>query len=278
MGQQEKAQMYNALKEAGVPLEKHYRNYTEDELRPAYTRLLELQAQEVPGVEAPEPTQAHVTHQLDEALGDEPVDPEAAAFFGFGDPAPEPEAPVAGEKLYPGTEEIAPATVPMRAADPNEMAGQRLNQQELSEPIRTDEQGRVWFQEEVLKPAYPKPRGRRVLQYVDTGTKTVRAKAGDFVETFEVAGDQQRISEVRVTLPSYQVGLYADPRFPFRVWTYNGKNGFDYFEVQEFYGGAELVPAEIKRTYVENVLCYDIRTTVRAIEQEARHLQLQGKI
>ena len=44
--------------------------------------------------------------------------------------------------------------------------------------------------------------------------------------------------------------------------------------VQEFYGGAEMVPADIKRIYVSHMLCYDIRTVIRAIESEYRREQL----
>ena len=83
---------------------------------------------------------------------------------------------------------------------------------------------------------------------------------------------------MKITLPSYQVGIYRDPRFPFKVYTYGGVNGFDLFGVQEFYGGPELVPASIKRMYVSNVLCYDVRTTIQAIEAEARQLALAGRI
>jgi hypothetical protein len=138
---------------------------------------------------------------------------------------------------------------------------------------------RVWYQEEVRKPATPQPRGRRVLQYTNPGTetKTITLEDGT-IESFEVAGRGTRTAEVKITMPSYQVGIYADPRFPFKVYTYGGVNGFDFFEVQEYYGGAELVPATIKRMYVANVLCYDIRTTVQAIEAEARQLALQGRI
>lgn len=169
---------------------------------------------------------------------------------------------------------------PLKDRDPNEMAGQRLNSKDEDEPIRTDEQGRVWYQEEVTKPSYPKPRGRRVLTYMDSGVQQQTVTNGQYQETFEVAGDPSnaRPAEVKITLPSYQVGIYRDPRFPFKVHTYNGLEGFDLFEVQEYWGGAELVPAEVKRIYVENVLCYDIRTTVRAIESEYRRLQLAGKV
>jgi len=133
------------------------------------------------------------------------------------------------------------------------------------------------IQEEVKKPAYPKSRGRRVLKYMDTGVQKQTVKAGDYTEEFEIPGDpaNARPAEVRITLPSYQVGISIDPRFPmFKIITYNGNEGFDLFDVQKFYGGAELVPAEIKRKYVENTLCYDIRTVVRAIETEYRQLVL----
>ena len=39
-----------------------------------------------------------------------------------------------------------------------------------------------------------------------------------------------------------------------------------------------MVPDEIKRTYVGNDLCYDIRTTIRAIQAAYRRLQLNGGI
>lgn len=259
MSQSDKARYYQALKAAGVQFTKHYREYSTDQLQQAYLKLND--GQDLPAPEQavqqplPEP-------QLEQAA---PVDPEAAAFFGF-------EAPPQ-EQLSP------PAAAPVAAkADPNEMPGQRLNSKAEDEPIRTDDDGRVWYQEEVLKPAYPKPRGRRVLKYLDPGAKEVTVKAGEYSETFEVAGDpaNARPAEVKITLPSYQVGIYKDPRFPFKVVTYNGNNGFDLFDVQNFYGGAELVPPEIKRTYVENVLCYDIRSVVAAINAEFRQQQLTG--
>ena len=68
------------------------------------------------------------------------------------------------------------------------MPSQRLNTQGEDEIIRIDEQGRQWLQEEVRKPAYPKPRGRRVLTYMETGTQTQTVKNGEYVESFEVAG------------------------------------------------------------------------------------------
>lgn len=259
MSQSEKAAYFRALKDAGVEFERHYREYTTEELKEAYAPLAAANGWDAtPRVEQPE--QPELDLGLGEPLpvaGDDPdLDAAAQSFFGLQRP-----------------------TVPQRAADPNEMAGQRLNTKAEDEPIRIDELGREWFQEEIRKPSYPKPRGRRVLTYTDSGVSQETVKNGDFIESFEVAGTGRgRTAEVKITLPSYQVGTYKDRRFPFKVHTYNGLEGFDLFEVADFYGGRELVPAEVKRVYVENVLCYDIRTTVRAINDEYRQLQLTGKV
>ena len=143
-------------------------------------------------------------------------------------------------------------------------------------PIRKDSANRIWFREEVKKPAIPQPRARRKLTYVDTGTKTETVSTGGYVETVEVAGDRIETGEVKITMPSYQVGIYLDPKLPFRVHAYNNVRGFDLFEVQAFYGGADLVPSTIKRMYVGNDLCYDIRSVIREIEAEDRRNQLKG--
>jgi hypothetical protein len=164
--------------------------------------------------------------------------------------------------------------------DPKELAGQRQNTKAPDDVIRVDEQGRQWLQEEVRKPAYPKPRGRRVLRYDDPGTVKKTVKQGDYTETFEVAGDPKNAtpSQIKITLPSYQVGMYRDPRYPFKVVCYNGVEGFDRQEVERYYGGAELVDPICKRMYVENVLCYDMRSVIRAINTEFRQQRLAGTI
>ena len=233
----EKSAYYNELKTAGVQLDRTYQQYTTDELRSAVVRLRELRGEGVTFEPQPEHT------------------PSLPPFL-------EPDA-----KPQPQPTMSLP---PVQPAPRDEMAGMRLNTQAADEPIRTDEKGRIWYQEEVRKPGFPKPRGRRVLKYLDSGSKTQTVQNGEYIETFEVAGDVARQAEVKVTLPSYQVGIYKDPRFPFKIHVYNENRGFDYFEVQAFYGGAELVPTEIKRRYVENDLCYDIPTTVRAINTEYR--------
>jgi hypothetical protein len=261
MSQGEKSRLFQALKAAGVDFTKHYREYKTEDLQRKYDELRNAGVIVDEHLEPPEhPLPPTITGEPkpDVPVAGEDVDPEAAAFFGV---------------------QVQP---PVSERDPNTFAGEHMNSKDLEEPIRTDEQGRVWLQEEVLKPATPRPRGRRVLQYTNTGTETKTVKLEDgTIESFEVAGSGTRTAEVKITLPSYQVGIYRDPRFPFKVFTYNGNQGFDFFEVQEFYGGPELVPlvpATIKRKYVSNVLCYDIVSTVRTIEAEARQLALQGRI
>lgn len=182
--------------------------------------------------------------------------------------APQEPAPVAVQPT---------PNIPVTARAADVLPGERALRDR--EPIRQDEQGLIWYQEEVRKPAYPKPRGRRVLRYLETGVKTQTVQTGEYTETFEISGDlRTREAEVKITLPSYQVGIYKDPRFDFLIHVYNEARGFDYFDINRYYGGAELVPDDIKKVYIQNVLCYDIRTVIRSITTEARRLQLTGKI
>lgn len=249
-----KSDLYNLLKDSGAELSTTYASYTVEEL------LADLKTAGIQVEEIQLPDQEPPVAGPDLILPDETPHP--------GDTEP-PALPHPGE---------APV-IPQRAADPDEMPGQRLNTQPEDQPIRIDELGRAWFQEEVRKPSYPKPRGRRVLKYMERGVQTETVQNGEYVETFEVAGQgAPHPAEVKITLPSYQVGIYKDPRFPFKIHCYNDREGFNFFEVAEFYGGPELVPAECKRVYVENDLCYDIRSVVRAIQNEHRQLQLMGKV
>lgn len=150
----------------------------------------------------------------------------------------------------------------------------------LSDPstgkiLRVDSKGVQWLQEEITKSAIPVPRARLAKRYTDTGVKEVQFEGEDgYSETVEVAGDLKQEREVKVTLPSHQVGVCILPQYPFKVITYQGNQGFEYFDIVEFYGAEDLVPEGIKKTYVESVLCFDIRTTVREIQAEARRLQL----
>lgn len=255
MSQGDKAAYWAALKNEGVEFKKHYRDYTTEELKLSWEAVER--------------------------------DRHAAAVASGLVPSEDTEPSEPLQDLQAATEMIAQAGTrrerhmpvpPQAEKDVDELPGQRLNTKPEDEPIRTDENGLVWYQEEVQKAAFAKPRGRRVMKYMDPGVAEQSTVNGQYQETFEVGGTRQIPSEVKITLPSYQVGIYKDPRFPFKVHVYNGITGFDLFEVQEFYGGAELVPAEIKRMYVENVLCYDIRSVIRAIETEHRQLMLAGKV
>lgn len=273
MSAAEKGFYFRRVKSAGIELGRHYREYTTAELKEADAMAIEAGLLAPPTDEELAELSAKVHKKKTRTVPATPpppgvdpesVDTEAAGFFGYA--IPEPEVP----------------TAPPPSARPElgELAGERLNTKDVEEVLFVDEAGRAWLQKEVLKPAFPKPRGRRVLRYMDPGVKQQTSKDGDYTETFEVAGDPRNAqpAEIKITLPSYQVGIYRDPRFPFKVVCYNGREGFDRQEVEAYYGGAELVPAVAKRTYVENVLCYDMRSVIRAINEEFRQLQLTGQI
>lgn len=189
---------------------------------------------------------------------------------------PEPQAvPVAPVPTMP----TRPAARRSEVSTPDTEAGLRLNTHADDEPIRIDPNGRVWYQDEVQKKAFAAPRGRRVYRYNDPGFRqqTHIEKDGS-TESFEMPGDRNIPSEAKVTLPSFQVGIYRDPSSPFRVHTYAGQRGFDLFDVEEFYGGADLVPDGVKRIHVYTSLCYDIRTVIRAVKEEHRELVLRKEI
>lgn len=252
-----KAEIYRQLKDAGVAFAKVYRDYTTDDL----VALAAAHNVALGTAKAPTPAPAAPT----------PV-PDLQSFIP--QQTPPPAAPPATELA----QVVAPARIPdPHAAAParDEMAGLRQNTKNWDEPIRTDSDGTIWFQDEVRKPAYPKPRGRRVLQYTDPGVQRTQIKVGDYIETFEVAGQTPTAAEVRITLPSFQVGIYKDPRYPFRIHVYNDTRGFNLDDVRMFYGGAEMVPPECKLIYIENVLCYDMRSVIRAVMAEARQLNLR---
>ena len=245
-----KGSYYRALKEAGVVFDLHYREYTTEQLKEAYERLpAELQA-------------AHPIHMKGDPVASEPeraqetrVQVEQMNEVLRGVPEEDPDPPLSDEPL-------------------DVIAGIRQNDGHAG-PIRKDSMGNLWFQEEIRKKGYASARARRKLQYMDSGFKTVTNRLPDgSTETVEVAGEELTASTVKITLPSYQVGIYLDSRFPFKIHVYADARGFDREEVEDYYGGYDRVPTEVKRIYVENVLCYDMRTVIRAIEDEARRLRL----
>lgn len=276
MPRNRKPELYRLLKDRGLPMTTSYMQYTTEGL------ISELKAAgvQIPDLDPPIPTAKRL--DVSPPAASEHT-PEAPRTY---EPPPQVDVQQAMQAQYealvsPPSEAELRASQPPRSnqADPDEMPAQRLNTQAEDEPIRVDDQGRIWYQEEVRKPAFPKPRGRRVLKYIERGVEKETVQNGEYIETFEIAGKGPgRPAEVKITLPSYQVGIYKDPRFPFKIHCYNDREGFDLFEVNDFYGAAELVPEMCKRIYIENDLCYDIRSVVRAIQTEHRQLQLTGRI
>lgn len=267
-----RADLYKQLKATGTKIEKPFVKWTTKDL------IAELKDLGVEPLASPEePVLAKPEPEPEPDPG--PVDWEKLLELKAREAQAAEEAPTQHQIPAPEPEpEPEPEWVPS-PQNPEELPGQRLNTKDEDEIIRMDEQGRYWLQEEVRKPAYPKPRGRRVLKYMESGVRTETVQAGDYVESFEVAGNEaQRPAEIKITLPSYQVGIYRTRTFPFKVYCYNGAEGFDFKEVNTYYGGAELVPESCKRVYVSNVLCYDKRSVVRTIQAEYRHYQLTGKI
>ncbi len=148
------------------------------------------------------------------------------------------------------------------------------------EPIRTDAQGRVWYQEEIQKSSLAKPRGYRVFREMGTGTKMVTTErdAEGYTETIEVADGTRKPLEVKVGIPTWQVGIYKDPQFPFKVVVYRDNRGFYRQDVEEFFGGPDVLPEGLEKTYVGNLLAYPIRETVVAIQREFNALQKRGAV
>ena len=245
MSQAEKGALWRELQERGVTLPKHYREYSTQQLRDAKAKL--------DAAQAPKPKPA----------------PEPEIVFP---PAP---APVQ-EPVYAAVP--APTPVPVQGA--SEHAGMTPSSHDPEAPIRIDpETGFEWYVDEVPKAALPRPRGRRLVRFENSDVKTVTINQGSGrTESFEMPGERKYMSEARVTLPSHQVGIYKDPRYPFKIHVYNNERGFDLFEVEDFYNGVDLMPKEIKRKYVGQTLCYDMRTTIRAIEDEYRERALKGEI
>ena len=92
---------------------------------------------------------------------------------------PIPDSPPEPDRLTP----------PIAARPDGALPAEHAYRQDEDTPLRTDEQGRIWFREEVRKPATPAPRARRVLKYIDPGTTTKTIVNGRYIESFEEAGN-----------------------------------------------------------------------------------------
>ena len=257
MGFRTRGLYWQALKDAGFTSDKPFREWTIDELRAVYasyqadgTEIAEIDDDE--DDELPERTDE--MDELREQLAAVTDTVNKLATIITSGQVEQPVAP-------------PPSTTP--ALDPNEHAGVTLNTHAPDEVLEVDEYGNEWYQREVGKPGYAKPRGRRVLRYDDSGTKTTTVVGPDgYTETFEVSGDPNNShpSEVKITLPSYQVGIYKAPNLPFRICTYKGARGFHWDDINAYFGGQSLVPAYIKRIYVSTTLCYDMQSVITTIE------------
>lgn len=282
MSQSEKAVYYKALKQAGVTFPKHYREYSTEEFKTAWEALAAEQGLDPvlsvpPPKDAPPPREDEVALLRQQMASVVDVVESLAKMVSGEQRREEQHPPRMSTKPEPqqGRQEVKEFR---HDIDPKMNAGVTQNTHLGDEVLRVDEHGNKWFQEEVKKPDYPRRRARRVLRYMDPGVKKESIKVGDYFEEFEVAGDAASAvpKEIRVTLPAYQVGVYQPPNMPFKVHTYQGTRGFDLRDVQKYYGGSDLVPASIKRCYVSSDLCYDITTTIRAIEDEYRERVLKS--
>ena len=238
MTQQERKALWDLAVELGYTPQKHYREHSVDELRE-----LVLQLSPTPAREAASPAAE------DASLGD--IFAQAQADF-LREVPPETEA---GRNVPADGETI----------------------------IRIDADGKQWIMDEVRKPSFPKPRGRIIREYIDPGVKTVEVtdNRGSVVERYEMPGDEKRRSEVKITAPSYQVGIYRDPAVLgefFKIHTYNGAEGFDFFDVEKYWGGRRLIPATCQRIYVSTTLCFEINSVIAAINDEYREKVLRGEI
>lgn len=141
--------------------------------------------------------------------------------------------------------------------------------------IRADEHGRIWFREEI-GPEIAKNRRlrKRITQVVPDKVEVKQIQAGDYIETIEVVGEGTRSLDAFITMPPTQVGIYLDPRFPWKVFTYNGSLGFSYGDVNAYYGGVEFVPSTVKKKFVGNMMAYDIKSAISTVERKYRELQL----
>jgi hypothetical protein len=172
----------------------------------------------------------------------------------------------------------------LRETPADTVPGMRTNTHLASEkPIRIDDDGKIWYQDEIRKPGMAKERGKRHLTYTDPGVKTVHVRDanGSIVESFEMPGDDKKESRATIALPAYQIGLYRDPAVLgefFKIHVYNEQRVFDIFDVERYFGGRHMIPATCKRAYADTALGYDIDSVIQAIQDEYREKVLKGEI
>ena len=286
MAQSQKSAYFKALKEQGVTFTKHYREYSTEEFAGAWNILREGKPElpEFPDGAGPSelvpPKQdeaAELRRQLEETSA---LLAKMTAFVAVQQEQlahplqtapPAPTSPAA---------QAAPAVKEnVHGLDLDKFAGITQNTHGPNDIVKIDEHGNQWLQVEVRKADGLKPRGRRRLRF-DNPAVTVSEIRGEdgTMESFEIPDTSKPTtpSEVRITLPSFQTGIYRSPSFPFRIHTYNGARGFDLEDVQNYYGGKDLVPSSVKKMYVYTDLCYDIPSVVSTIREEHARLVLNN--
>lgn len=298
-----KAVLWQQLKSAAevgvpIPFDKAYVSYTEPELEALVETYLGNTYEEPDQrPTTPEPAQIDLASlptagALAAAPAPGPGDPgpdapgPSQAQSGARGPAHDPQCPsstVCGMmkhhhiewSQYPPVELARLLGVPF-SDEASRRAGLTFNTHGPDDPLRVDSTGKVWYLDEVPKPARPLPRMVRKVRYVNTGTveRQRRLDNGQLDESFEIPGTGTEIGEIKVTLPSMQVGVYKDQRLPFKIHYYNGQRAFDRLDVVKYFGGLDLVPTSIGTLYVGSDLCYDIKQTMDTMERMLRDLQL----
>lgn len=194
-----------------------------------------------------------------------------------GDSAPPPVYAIPREQWaqYPPRELARLLNVPYsdKVAD---RAGLTFNTHGLNDILRIDSRGRVWYRDEVMKPAIPKKRMVRKVKTVTANVETINTYRpdGGIDETFEIAGDEQSEIEIKISMPTSQVGIYIDPRMPFKIHQYGTRRAFDYEEVMNYFGGRDLVPSTVQTVYVDIDLCYTIESVRETIDRMYRETVL----
>lgn len=163
--------------------------------------------------------------------------------------------------------------------EPERMAGIHFYTHSVDDPIRIDSSGKIWFQDEIIKPAIPRPRARRIVNHANAEVvmDEIRDETGHLQESFEVAGQPSGVSQHKVTMATWQTGIYKDPRLPFRLHIYNGVYAFSHRDVAMFYGGTKLIPTAVQKEtkYVGGDLCFDLSAVRDSIEREYRERVLR---
>lgn len=273
MAANRKAAYYRALKEAGVELTAHYREYTEEDFRVKYEEVAARDGLPLVPPEIEDIEEARESATLPNMLPDSEDDLDDVEALKRQLAAMQAQMAQMAQVVASGANVTQEHVVETRHTDPTELAGGTANTHMDGDILEIDEHGRIWYQKEVRKSAYPKPRGRRVLRQDSGQVRTETITVEGYTETFEVEDERSASTptEIKVTLPSFQTGIFRETAdAPFRIHIYNGVRGFDFDDVNRYYGGVDLVPSAVRRMYVSNDLCYDILSVIRAIEDERR--------